>query len=163
MRCRKTDRRFPIKIIWNNNYGKWYVKIITEKEIKLPKVEDIINIKKLKDKISSEELKQIITRLEYKNEKKLKKVKVLFQVETYNRRNFLLDKVKRKNLNGKIELIDEHKFIYTIYTDDWEGLKPWIMSFGHRAKVIEDELYLDMKNEWIEMGEIYGIIHRTEE
>ena len=155
---------FPIKIIWNNNYGKWYVKIITEKEDLITlKVEDIINIKKLKDKISSEELKQTITRLEYKNEKKLKKVKVLFRVETYNRRNFLLDKVKRKNLNGKIELIDEHKFIYTIYTDDWEGLKPWIMSFGHRAKVIEDELYLDMKNEWIEMGEIYGIIHRTEE
>lgn len=155
---------FPIKIIWNNNYGKWYVQIITEKEDLITlKIEEIINIKKLKDKISCKKLEQVLNRLEDRNEKKLKKVKVLFQVEAYNRRNFLLHKVKRKNLNGKIELIDEHKFIYTIYTDDWEGLKPWIMSFGHRAKVIEDELYLDIKNEWIEMGENYGIIHRAEE
>ncbi len=157
----------PLKIIWDNNYGKWYVKVITdENELFILRVQDIMEIKELKDKISDEELKQFLNKLNNIENKNVEEVKILFQVESFNKRNFLIDKVRRANIRGEIELIDDYSFVYEIYIKDWKRLKPWILSFGHRAKVLEgynDSLYEDIKNEWLEMGEMYGIVCGAEE
>lgn len=153
----------PLNIIWDNHYGKWYLNIIKEGEenITMLKVQDIIEVETLEDKISHKQLEDILTKLANQKDRELKKVEVIFQVEEFNKRNFLLDKVQRENLKGEIEILDDCTFKYTIYARDWDRLKPWIMSFGHRAKIVENEdhsLYQDIKKEWTEMGELYGII-----
>ncbi|MFY9278724.1 MAG: WYL domain-containing protein [Caldicoprobacterales bacterium] len=158
----------PLNIIWDNHYGKWYLDIIAEdgEDIITLNVQDIIEVEALEEKIPKSQLEDILTKLHNRKDRELKKVEVLFQVEEFNKRNFLLDKVEREGLKGEIEVLDDYTFKYTIYTRDWSRLKPWLMSFGHRAKIMGNEkhsLYQDMKKEWTEMGELYGIICGTEE
>ena len=90
----------------------------------------------------------------------------MFKDKEFNKRNFLIDKVKRENLEGTLQVIDEYTFIYTIHVQDWHKLKPWIMSFDNRARVIKSDdkgLYREIKDEWIEMGELYGLVYGTKE
>lgn len=158
---------YPCKIIWDNSYGKWYIYIITDGCcLRVLKAQDIIAVDVLNRKMEVNHIGYAMQEAEDAGDKKLKKINIMFEVEEFSRQNFLLDKVKRKGLNGDIQILDDHRFIYTLYVEDWYRLKPWIMSFGNRARVIEDEetqLYREIKEEWLEMGELYGVVHGAEE
>lgn len=158
---------FPFKIIWDNSYGKWYLHMITNENcLKVLEVQDIIEIQKLDGKTKNMKLEEKIKEFKEIESSDYKKVKILFEVEEFNKRNFLIDKVKRENLEGTLQVIDEHTFIYTVCVQDWHKLKPWIMSFGSRAQVIDSDdnrLYREIKDEWIEMGELYGVVCGTKE
>lgn len=158
---------FPFKIIWDNGYGKWYLHMITNMDcLKVLEVQEIMEIQKLNDQTKNMKLEQKIKEFKEIQSSDFKKVKILFEVEEFNKRNFLIDKVKRENLEGTLQVIDEYTFIYTIHVQDWHKLKPWIMSFDNRARVIKSDdkgLYREIKDEWIEMGELYGLVYGTKE
>lgn len=154
----------PIKLIWDNNYGIWYLELFVNDNIIKLELEDIIEVEELDDIISEKDLNSI-KEIEEVDKKKLKEVKVLFEVENFNKRNFLLSKIRRGIWGGEVEILDKHSFIYKTNLNNWEMLKPWLLSFGHRAKVIdspEHNLYNELKSEWFEMGELYGIVCGTE-
>lgn len=164
--CTRKIKGLPLRITWDSTYGKWYLKIlISPSNIIDLRVQDILDIKKLKERVSGEEMSKNLCIMEYREKKNINEVKIIFKVEKFHSRNFLLDKIKRSEWDGRIEVIDDYTFIYTIKTKDWKRMKPWIMSFGHRAKVISGQthnLYNDIKNEWTEMGEMYGIVRGAE-
>lgn len=134
----------PVKVICDVKYGRWFLIAKSNFEkLSVYKIENIIKVKILKSKFQKQDYIKQYTK-EYSKSwtisglrDETQKIRIKFDVESYEERNFLIDKVRRETKHGKIEVIDDRSFIYIIEVNDLRELKPWIRSFSHRAEVID--------------------------
>lgn len=87
-------------------------------------------------------------------------VELIFHLSKDNEKA-ILERIRKEGRTGKIEPLINYKYKYSIYVNDPVEMKPWIRSFTGCVEILhsdEHRLKEDLKEQWKELFERYGII-----
>ncbi|WP_138494574.1 helix-turn-helix transcriptional regulator [Paenibacillus pinistramenti] len=158
----KVHRTLPLKVVYDHQYGRWYLLSHGREGIRKYRMEGITQIEE--DESVDEAW------YEEKQSELAEKIKYSWLVDTgrpvtvrarfYNPEgqepNFVRDRVLLQGQWGQITAEEEHSFIYEITVNGTTEIKPWLRSFGSSCEVLEPlKLRREMIAEWKEIHAYY--------
>lgn len=155
-------KTLPLKVIYDHQYGRWYLLSNEKKGIRKYRMEGITQIEE--DETVAEEL------FEAKANELEEKIKYSWLVDTGkpvtvrarffspggSEPNFVKERVLLQGQWGQIVYEDEHCFIYEITVNGTTEIKPWLRSFGSSCEILEPAYFRrEMIAEWKEIQSYY--------
>jgi len=158
----KAEKTLPLKIVYDHQYGRWYLLSSGREGIRKYRMEGITQIEA--DEAVDE------TRYEEKQHELAEKMRYSWLIDTgrpatirarfYNPEisepNFIKERVLLQGQWGEIVAEDDHSFIYEITVNGTFEIKPWLRSFGSSCEILEPvQLRREMIAEWKEIQPYY--------
>lgn len=141
----------PRYLVFDYHLARWY--LITSGITKKILVDRIIDFKKISKNYQEidDDFKNRLDNIKktwlIEEDAEEKKIIIKFYFDSSSKsKNFILKRVKREAIIGKIIACEDENFILEILTRETNEIKPWIRSFGSSAEVLEP---LSLRNELI--------------
>lgn len=158
----KAERVLPLKIVYDHQYGRWYLLAYDRQGIRKYRMEGITQIEEAES----------VDELWYadKQEELAKKIRyswlidtgrpVMVRVRFYNpegsKTNFVKERVLLQGQWGEIVQEDEDSFIYEILVNGTTEIRPWLRSFGSSCEILEPASFRqEIIAEWKEIQAYY--------
>ncbi len=158
----KAEKTTPLKIVYDHQYGRWYLLAYGREGIRKYRMEGITQIEEAEtvDRAWFEEKeKELTERIRYSwliDTGRPVKVRARFFVPGGSEPNFVKERVLLQGQWGQIVQEDEACFIYEITVNGITEIKPWLRSFGSSCEVLEPlHLRREMIAEWKEIQAYY--------
>ncbi|NJJ40547.1 helix-turn-helix transcriptional regulator [Paenibacillus apii] len=158
----KAQKTLPLKIVYDHQYGRWYLLSHGREGIRKYRMEGITQIEEDEsvDEAWYEEKKnELEEKLRYSwliDTGKPVTVRVRFYNPGDSEPNFVKERVLLQGQWGQIVLEDEYSFIYEITVNGTTEIKPWLRSFGSSCEVLEPIRFRrEMIAEWKEIKSYY--------
>ncbi|MCQ6563089.1 helix-turn-helix transcriptional regulator [Paenibacillus mendelii] len=159
----KQARMLPLKVVYDHQYGRWYLLGYARHDIVKYRVEGITQIVEEEDKAEEAlfaermELLQLRTRFSWLIDTGRA---VLIRARFFNpegaKVNFIRERVELQGQWGEITETTGESFIYEITVNGTTEIKPWLRSFGSSCEVLEPlQLRREFIAEWKEIQAYY--------
>lgn len=152
----------PLKVIYDHQYGRWYLLGYGNKKIQKFRLEGITQLEEQSAVLEStfdERKASVENKLQHSwviDTGPLVTVKIRFFNPGENKRNFVRERVCLQGQWGAIVEEEAHSFIYEIQVTSIYEITPWIRSFGSSCEVLEPiQLREKMIADWKELKTIY--------
>lgn len=164
----KAEKTLPLKIVYDHQYGRWYLLSHGREGIRKYRMEGITQIE--------EEEAVDEAWYEGKQTELAEKLRTSWLIDTgrpvtirarfFNpedsQPNFIKERVQLQGQWGQIVYEDEHSFIYEITVNGMTEIKPWLRSFGSSCEVLEPvQLRREMIAEWKELQAYYESVREN--
>ncbi|MDF2722628.1 MAG: transcriptional regulator, partial [Paenibacillus sp.] len=158
----KTEQTIPLQIVYDHQYGRWYLLAWGREGIRKYRMEGMTQIEE--DEAVEE------ASFEHKRSKLIDKTRHSWLIDTgkpvtvrarfYSPEgpepNFVKERVQLQGQWGQIMLETNEWFIYEITVNGTTEIKPWLRSFGSSCEVLEPaQLRREMIAEWKEIQSYY--------
>lgn len=158
----KAELTLPLKIVYDHQYGRWYLLSHGPKGIRKFRMEGITQIEEdeVVDGASYEEKQtELAERIRYSwliDTGRPVMVRVRFYNPEGSEPNFIKERVLLQGQWGQIISEDEHSFMFEIMVNSTIEIRPWLRSFGSSCEVLEPaSLRQEMIAEWKEIQSYY--------
>ncbi|MFC7677665.1 helix-turn-helix transcriptional regulator [Paenibacillus sp. GCM10028914] len=158
----KLDTVLPLKVIYDHQYGRWYLLSNGREGIRKHRMEGITQIEEdefVTEQYFEAKTKELMERIQYSwliDTGKPVNVKVRFFNSGLGESNFVKERVLLQGQWGKIVHEDEESFIYEITVNGTTEIKPWLRGFGSSCEVLAPaSLRHEMIAEWKEIQSYY--------
>ncbi|NGM83935.1 WYL domain-containing protein [Paenibacillus sp. 7124] len=158
----KAQKTLPLKIVYDHQYGRWYLLSHGREGIRKYRMEGITQIEEDEsvDEAWYEEKKnELEEKLRYSwliDTGKPVTVRVRFYNPGDSEPNFVKERVLLQGQWGQIVFEDEYSFLYEITVNGTTEIKPWLRSFGSSCEVLEPIRFRrEMISEWKEIKSYY--------
>jgi predicted DNA-binding transcriptional regulator YafY len=158
----KAEKTLPLKIVYDHQYGRWYLLSNGREGIRKYRVEGITQIEEDEsvDKAWYEEKKtELEEKIRYSwliDTGRPVTVRARFFNPEGSEPNFIKERVMLQGQWGQIVLEDEYSFTYEITVNGTTEIKPWLRSFGSSCEILEpSHLRREMIAEWKEIQSYY--------
>lgn len=159
----RIEQTLPLKIIYDHQYGRWYLLAYGREGIRKYRMEGITSIEE-GDSVDEAFFEEKVNELEEKirhswliDTGQLVTVRArFFNPEGSLEPNFIKERVLLQGQWGRIVDEDEHSFVYEITVNSTSEIKPWLRSFGSSCEVLEPtRLRRELIDEWKEIRSYY--------
>ncbi|GAA4839679.1 hypothetical protein GCM10023310_16890 [Paenibacillus vulneris] len=159
----KQELVLPIKIVYDHQYGRWYLLGSTVKHtLKKYRMEGITQIEEgesVSEELFALKQKGLEEQIRYSwliDTGRRVTVKARFYHPENSKSNFVKERVLLQGQWGRITEEDDTSFLYEIEVNGTTEIKPWLRSFGSSCEVLEP-LYFrnEMIEEWKEILSYY--------
>ncbi|MFD5022982.1 helix-turn-helix transcriptional regulator [Paenibacillus sp. NPDC058367] len=158
----KAEKVVPLKIVYDHQYGRWYLLSYDRQGIRKYRMEGITQIEEAEpvDEIwYDEKNKELAEKIRYSwliDTGRPVTVRVRFFNPGGSEPNFIKERVLLQGQWGEIVFEDEHSFIYEIIVNGVTEIKPWLRSFGSSCEVLEPASFRqEIIAEWKEIQAYY--------
>jgi len=158
-------KTLPLKIVYDHQYGRWYLLSYGREGIRKYRMEGItqIEVAESVDANRYEEKKsELMEKIRYSwliDTGPQLKVRARFYHPEGSKANFVKERVLLQGQWGQIVSEEEHSFIYEITVNGMTEIKPWLRSFGSSCEILEPiQLREEMIAEWKEIKKYYESI-----
>ncbi|MFF2480067.1 helix-turn-helix transcriptional regulator [Paenibacillus sp. NPDC058071] len=158
----QTEKTLPLKIVYDHQYGRWYLLSHGREGIRKYRMEGMTQIEEDEavDEVWHEEKRnQLAEKLQYSwliDTGRPVTVRARFYNPEGLEPNFIKERVRSQGQWGQITFEDEHSFIYEITVNGTTEIRPWLRSFGSSCEVLEPaSLRREMIAEWKEIQSCY--------
>jgi len=158
----KAEKTLPLKIVYDHQYGRWYLLAYGRKGIRKYRIEGITQIEEDEsvDEAWCEEKKtELAAKMQYSwliDTGRPVKVRARFYNPGASEPNFVKERVTLQGQWGQIVSEDEHSFNYEITVNGTTEIKPWLRSFGSSCEILEPmHLRREMIAGWKEIQAYY--------
>lgn len=144
----------PLKVVHDSIYGRQYLLAYNEQKqgvsvFRIDRIEDIVIGEMAGEEVHAKAVQECdrdndcwsISGVE--NEPTEVQVEFIFDEE---KERFILQRIQREGHGGKVEKLEEGRYLYCINVRDPKEMIPWIRSFGERAKVLSSGAFKIEKN-----------------
>ncbi|WP_438447044.1 helix-turn-helix transcriptional regulator [Gorillibacterium sp. sgz5001074] len=158
----RTEQTLPLKIVYDHQYGRWYLLSHGREGIRKYRMEGMTQIEE-GEEVSEEFIQERTHTLEEKiryswliDTGDPVTVRARFYSPEKPERNFVKERVLLQGQWGQIVSEDEHSFIYEITVNGTTEIKPWLRSFGSSCEILEPIRFRrEMIAEWKEIQAYY--------
>ncbi|WP_308637858.1 helix-turn-helix transcriptional regulator [Paenibacillus silvisoli] len=162
----KAEKTLPLKIVYDHQYGRWYLLSHGREGIRKYRMEGITQIEEDEavDEVLHEEKKsELAEKIRYSwliDTGRPVTVRARFyNPEGSSEPNFVRERVMLQGQWGQIVEEEEHSFIYEITVNGTTEIKPWLRSFGSSCEVLEPISFRrEMIAEWKEIQSYYASV-----
>ncbi|MGG1518199.1 WYL domain-containing protein [Paenibacillus oryzisoli] len=161
----KSEKTLPLKIVYDHQYGRWYLLAHGREGIRKYRMEGMTQIEE--DEAVDEawyegkqlELEERIAHSWLIDTGRAVTVRARFYNPEGPEPNFVKERVLLQGQWGQIVSEDEHTFIYEIKVNGTFEIKPWLRSFGSSCEVLEPaSLRRELIAEWKEIQAYYASV-----
>lgn len=158
----KTVSSLPLKVVYDHQYGRWYLLANGREGIRKYRMEGITQLEET-DAVSEDVFAAKAAELEEKiryswliDTGPPVKVRARFYCPEPSQHNFVKERVLLQGQWGEIVEEDDHSFIYEITVNGTTEIRPWLRSFGSSCEIMEpNHLRREMIAEWKEIQGYY--------
>jgi predicted DNA-binding transcriptional regulator YafY len=161
----KIEKTLPLKIVYDHQYGRWYLLSHGREGIRKYRMEGITQIEEDEsvDEAWYEEKKmELADKIRYSwliDTGRAVTVRARFYNPDASEPNFIKERVLLQGQWGQIVFEDEGSFIYEITVNGTTEIKPWLRSFGSSCEILEPaSLRREMIAEWKEIQSYYEFV-----
>lgn len=158
----KFEKTLPLKIVYDHQYGRWYLLSYGREGIRKYRMEGITEIEEgesVDEALFEEKAKELEGKIRYSwliDTGRPVTVRARFYNPEGSEPNFIKERVLLQGQWGQIVFEDEHSFIYEITVNGTIEIKPWLRSFGSSCEILEPaQLRREMIAEWKEIQSYY--------
>ncbi|GIP22891.1 YafY family protein [Paenibacillus sp. J22TS3] len=159
----KQEKTLPLKIVYDHQYGRWYLLSYGREGIRKYRMEGITQIVEEDEPVAEElfmaRLEELAERTRYSwliDTGRPVKVRARFYNPGGSEPNFVRERVHLQGQWGQIVEEEEDSFIYEITVNGTTEIRPWLRSFGSSCEVLEPlQLRREMIVEWKEIQTYY--------
>ncbi|MDT3427779.1 putative DNA-binding transcriptional regulator YafY [Paenibacillus forsythiae] len=158
----KTEKTLPLKIVYDHQYGRWYLLSYGREGIRKYRMEGITQIEEdesVNEAWYEEKKHELAEKIRYSwliDTGRPVTVRARFYNPEDSEPNFVKERVRLQGQWGQIVMEDEHSFLYEITVNGTTEIKPWLRSFGSSCEVLEPaRLRREMIAEWKEIQAYY--------
>lgn len=158
----KAEKTLPLKIVYDHQYGRWYLLSHGREGIRKYRMEGITQIEEdesVPGDWHEEKKRGLEEKLRYSwliDTGNPVTVRVRFYNPGESQPNFVRERVLLQGQWGRIVFEDEYSFIYEITVNGTTEIKPWLRSFGSSCEVLEPIRFRrEMIAEWKEIQSYY--------
>ncbi|TLS51833.1 WYL domain-containing protein [Paenibacillus antri] len=164
----KTEKTLPLKIVYDHQYGRWYLLAYGREGIRMYRMEGITQIEE--DESAAKELfeektRQLLESIRYSwliDTSPPVTVRARFYKPEGPEPDFIKDRVLLQGQWGRIVEEDEASFIYEIVVNGTTEIKPWLRSFGSSCEILEPLRFRrEMIAEWKEIQTYYASVREN--
>ena len=161
-----THKTLPIKVIYDHQYGRWYLLSHSREGIRKYRLEGITQIEEEDEPVTEtfyqERLRALEEKIRYSwliDTGSPVTVRVRFFNPGHSQPNFVRERVLLQGQWGTITEEEEESFIYEIRVNGITEIRPWLRSFGSSCEIMEPmQLRREMIAEWKEIAAYYESI-----
>ncbi|WP_438447091.1 helix-turn-helix transcriptional regulator [Gorillibacterium sp. sgz5001074] len=162
----KAHKTLPLKIVYDHQYGRWYLLSHGREGIRKYRMEGITQMEEDDESVDEvwyeEKLNELAEKIRCSwliDTSRPVTVRARFYNPEGSEPNFVKERVMLQGQWGKIVFEDEHSFIYEITVNGTTEIKPWLRSFGSSCEVLEPAQFRrEMIAEWKEIQSYYESI-----
>lgn len=161
----KAEKTLPLKIVYDHQYGRWYLLSYGREGIRKYRMEGITQIEEdesVDEAWYQEKKNELAEKIRYSwliDTGRSVTVRARFNNPGGSQPNFVKERVLLQGQWGQIVLEDEHSFIYEITVNGTTEIKPWLRSFGSSCEVLEPAHFRrEMIAEWKEIQSYYASV-----
>ena len=159
----KEEKTLPLKIVYDHQYGRWYLLSHGREGIRKYRLEEITAIEEEDNSAAEDWFAAKVTELEGKiryswliDTGRPVTIRARFYNPEGSEPNFVKERVQLQGQWGQIVSEDEHSFIYEITVNGTTEIKPWLRSFGSSCEILEPlQFRREMIAEWKEIQAYY--------
>ncbi|MDD9271521.1 helix-turn-helix transcriptional regulator [Paenibacillus sp. GCM10023248] len=158
----KAERTLPLKIVYDHQYGRWYLLAHGREGLRKYRMEGITQIEEDEtvDEAWHEDKKnELAEKIKYSwliDTGLPVTVRARFYHPEGSEPNFVKERVLLQGQWGEIVDEDEESFVYEIQVNGTTEIKPWLRSFGSSCEILEpSRLRREMIAEWKEIQSYY--------
>lgn len=158
----KAHRTLPLKMVYDHQYGRWYLLSHGREGIRKYRMEGITQIEEdesVDEGWFEEKETELAEKIRYSwliDTGRPVRVRARFYNPEGAEPNFVKERVMLQGQWGQIVAEEEHAFIYEITVNGTTEIKPWLRSFGSSCEVLEPaSLRREMIAEWKEIQAYY--------
>lgn len=158
----KTVRTLPLKIVYDHQYGRWYLLCHGREGIRKYRMEGITQIgehEAVEEAWHEAKKAELDEKMRYSwliDTGQPVRVRARFFNPEGSEPNFVKERVLLQGQWGEIVLEEEQSFIYEITVNGITEIKPWLRSFGSSCEILEPrQLRQEMIAEWKEIRGYY--------
>jgi len=160
----KLEKTLPLKIVYDHQYGRWYLLGNGREGIRKYRMEGITQLQYdavVREEVFKEKQAELAEKMRYSwliDTGRPVKVVARFFNPGSDQPNFIRERVLLQGQWGQIveEEAESDSFIYEITVNGIFEIKPWLRSFGSSCEILEPrQLRQDMIDEWKEIRAYY--------
>ncbi|WP_068614690.1 helix-turn-helix transcriptional regulator [Paenibacillus tuaregi] len=159
----KQEKTLPLKIVYDHQYGRWYLLSYGREGIRKYRMEGITQIMEEDEPVAEDVFEarqeELAERTRYSwliDTGRPVKVRARFYNPGGSEPNFVRERVHLQGQWGQIVEEEEASFIYEITVNGTTEIRPWLRSFGSSCEVLEPlQLRREMIAEWKEIQTYY--------
>lgn len=158
----KAEQTLPLKIVYDHQYGRWYLLSYGREGIRKYRMEGITQLEEEQPvdedwfEAKTNELEEKIRYSWLIDTGRPVTVRARFYNPEGSEPNFVKERVLLQGQWGQIVFEDEQTFIYEITVNGTTEIKPWLRSFGSSCEILEPtSLRREMIAEWKEIQSYY--------
>lgn len=158
----KAHTTLPLKIVYDHQYGRWYLLSYSREGIRKYRMEGITQIEEditVDEALHEEKKTELIEKIQHSwliDTGRPVKVRARFYNPEGSEPNFVKERVLLQGQWGKVVFEDDYSFIYEIIVNGITEIKPWLRSFGSSCEILEPlQLRQEMIAEWKEIQSYY--------
>lgn len=161
----KQETTLPLKVVYDHQYGRWYLLSYSRDGIWKYRMEGITQIEEheaVADDWFEDKRKELEEKVRFSwliDTGRAVTVRARFYNPKGSEPNFVKERVLLQGQWGRIVDENEHSFIYEITVNGTTEIKPWLRSFGSSCEVLEPiQFRREMIAEWKELHAYYESI-----
>ncbi|WP_028596528.1 helix-turn-helix transcriptional regulator [Paenibacillus assamensis] len=162
----KQHKTLPLKIVYDHQYGRWYLLGMGREGIRKFRMEGMTHIEEaeaVSEEVYGRKTVELMEKLQTSwlidTGKPIKVRARFYNPSAGEQHNFIKHRVLLQGQWGEIVEEDEESFIYVISVNGIYEIKPWLRSFGSSCEVLEPrQLRHEMIEEWKELHKYYESI-----
>ncbi|WP_166244064.1 helix-turn-helix transcriptional regulator [Paenibacillus turpanensis] len=158
----KAEKTLPLKIVYDHQYGRWYLLSYGREGIRKYRMEGITQIEEdesVDEAVFEEKQIELAEKIKYSwlvDTGRPVTVRARFYHPEGSEPNFVKERVLLQGQWGQIVFEDADSFIYEIIVNGTTEIKPWLRSFGSSCEVLEPVRFRrEMIAEWKEIQAYY--------
>lgn len=152
----------PLKIVYDHQYGRWYLLAHGHKGIRKFRMEGITQLEEdeaVPEEWFASKSEELAEKMRYSwliDTGRSVTVRARFYNPGFGEYNFVKERVLLQGQWGEIIAEDEQAFIYEIQVNGTTEIKPWLRSFGSSCEVLEPLRFRqELIDEWKEIQSYY--------
>jgi predicted DNA-binding transcriptional regulator YafY len=158
----KVEKTLPLKVVYDHQYGRWYLLANGREGIRKYRLEGITQIEEDESvdvDVFENKMNELHAKIQYSwliDTGQPVTVRARFYNPEGSAPNFVRERVLLQGQWGQIVQEDEHSFIYEILVNGTTEIKPWLRSFGSSCEILEPlQFRREMIAEWKEIQAYY--------
>ncbi|WP_058304564.1 helix-turn-helix transcriptional regulator [Gorillibacterium timonense] len=158
----KMQKTLPLKIVYDHQYGRWYLLSYGREGIRKYRMEGITQIdeeESVDEALFEARQNALVEKMRYSwliDTGRPVTVRARFFNPEGSEPNFVRERVLLQGQWGEIVQEDEHSFVYVITVNGTTEIKPWLRSFGSSCEILEPvQFRREMIAEWKEIQAAY--------
>ena len=158
----KTEKTLPLKIVYDHQYGRWYLLAWGREGIRKYRMEGIIQLEEaetVNEEFFEDKVRELMESLRFSwliDTGPPVTVRARFYKPEGPEPDFIKERVLAQGQWGRIVEEDDRSFVYEIVVSGTTEIKPWLRSFGSSCEILEPlQLRREMIAEWKEILSYY--------
>ncbi|MCA0757044.1 WYL domain-containing protein [Paenibacillus sp. N4] len=158
----KAEKTLPLKIVYDHQYGRWYLIAYGREGIRKFRMEGLTQIEEdesVDEAWYKERQTELAEKMRYSwliDTGRPVTVRARFFNPEGSEQNFIKERVLLQGQWGQIVVEDKDSFIYEITVNGTTEIRPWLRSFGSSCEILEPAaLRREMIAEWKEIQSYY--------